>query len=255
MSRIAKMRLPMSIPRQPIARSLPVTVDRGARVADFGHGWGQVVHAESGVLRVDSADASWVLTTGRALWVPPGLQPELVCGTRVHLRTVYLSPRVPARDHRVQVLAVSPLLRELLLAVARRAPLGQDGPSGRLVAALVDELAAASTEPGELPLPRDPGARRLALRILASPGATSLDAQIEGCGASRRTLERRFIQQVGASLGTWRRLARLHHARLALAEGSSVAEAAERAGYATSSAFVRAFRSHFGTTPARWAHQ
>ncbi|MEN0062322.1 MAG: helix-turn-helix transcriptional regulator [Myxococcota bacterium] len=230
-------------------------VQRGTLLADQAHGWGQLVHAASGVGRVQTTTAHWVLPAARALWVPPHERPQLHCVTALSLRTLYFAPHaLPDLPVRCTVLTLSPLLKDLVLATAGRAPL-EDGPhqEGRLLSVLRDELSAAPREPLALPMPRGSAARRLANRILGEPGARrSIDEWCKGCGASRRTLERRFREETGTSLGEWLRQARLQHAVVGLTEGRSVTQVAEEVGYSSASAFVQAFRLAYGTTPGRW---
>ena len=49
----------------------------------------------------------------------------------------------------------------------------------------------------------------------------------------------------------WRQRLRLLHAVAALGAGKSVTETGLDAGYAGTSAFIAAFRKHFGITPSR----
>ncbi len=53
-------------------------------------------------------------------------------------------------------------------------------------------------------------------------------------------------------MGRWRRQARLLDALRQLASGQTVKVVAQDAGYSSPSAFVSAFRSVFGVTPARY---
>ncbi|MEM6930662.1 MAG: helix-turn-helix transcriptional regulator, partial [Myxococcota bacterium] len=219
-------------------------------------GWGQLVHAASGVSRARTRSAHWVVPARRALWVPPGRRPEIQCVTGLSFCTLYFAPNaLPALPDRCTVLVLGPLLRELIVEVAARAPIGEatEGPHSRLVAVLRDELSRARREPTLLPMPTDPAARHLAERVLADVAAQqSIDELCVGCGASKRTLERRFSSETGTSLGSWRRQARLQHAMVGLGQGRPVAVVAEEVGYRSPSAFVHAFRQSFGCTPARW---
>ncbi len=72
------------------------------------------------------------------------------------------------------------------------------------------------------------------------------------CARPARTLERRFAQETGITVGRWRRQARLLDALRQLASGQTVKVVAQDAGYGSPSAFVSAFRSVFGVTPARY---
>lgn len=240
---------------RPALRALALRLDRGTHWSDHAFGWGQLVYASAGVARVEAVDAHFVLPRARALWVPPSVRHVLHCSTALDLRTLYFPPRaLPDLPATCTVLAVSPLLRELMTAVVTfSAAERQRGRARRLVAVLHDELRLAPHEPLSLSLPCDPRARRFAERFLAEPSSPlSLDDRCAEAGASRRTLERRFRAETGTSLGAWCRLARLQLALTRLGEGAAVGQVARAVGYATPSAFVASFRRAFGCTPARY---
>ena len=67
-------------------------------------------------------------------------------------------------------------------------------------------------------------------------------------GMSGRTLARRFEEEVGISLRTWRRRLRLFKAIELLAGDRSITEIALELGYGSSSAFTYAFRTEMGRT-------
>jgi AraC-like DNA-binding protein len=233
-----------------------MNVPRGASFADHAFGWGQLVDASSGVARVDTQEAAWVLPPGRALWVPGGVRHRVRCVTELSVRIVYFLPEHAPLPPRCLVMGVSELVRAL---IGRLVAL-QGGPSpstaAEHVSALVQllrvELACAEQQPLALPLPVDPAARRVAERILEDPGSSrSLASLCARVGASQRTVERKFQEEVGLPLGHWRRSARLQAALVELASGASVALAAEHAGYRSPSAFVSAFRRAFGLTPGQ----
>lgn len=70
--------------------------------------------------------------------------------------------------------------------------------------------------------------------------------------ASRRTLERLFLEQTGLPVGRWRQRARLVAALRLLADGVPVTTVAHRVGYSTPNAFGAMFRAELGTSPARY---
>ncbi len=67
-----------------------------------------------------------------------------------------------------------------------------------------------------------------------------------------RTFERRFFAETGMTPGRWRQQKALLGGLEQIAGGMPVKAAAAQAGYATSSAFIAAFRSSFDTTPGRY---
>ncbi len=236
-------------------RGLAQTFPDGHRLDRHTHRWAQLVYAARGVMRVATPDAAWLVPPTRAIWVPGGTPHEIEMRGTVAMRTLYLAPAAP--DERLaacRAIEVAPLLRELILHIVRIGMLDADDLShARLEGLLVDLLAAGETAPLELPLPRDPRARRLADAILAEPGAAAGLAELAaGAGASLRTLQRLFQAEVSLPLETWRHRARMQQAVVSLSNGASVTAAALDCGYQSPSAFIAAFKRTFGATPARY---
>ena len=44
------------------------------RVVPHAHPWGQVALSATGVVRVTSPDASYIVPPSRAVWIPPGVE-------------------------------------------------------------------------------------------------------------------------------------------------------------------------------------
>jgi AraC-like DNA-binding protein len=236
-------------------RGLAATYRDGHVLDLHTHPWAQLVYAASGVMRVATPAAAWLTPPTRAIWVPGGTPHEIEMRGTVAMRTLYLAPSDP--DTRLQAcraIEVAPLLRELILHIVRIGMLDVDNQGhARMEGLLVDLLAAAETAPLELPLPRDPRARRLADRILGAPGEeASLADLARDAGASLRTLQRLFQAETRLPLETWRNRARMQQAVVSLSRGASVTETALETGYQSVSAFIAAFKRAFGQTPARY---
>jgi AraC-like DNA-binding protein len=71
-------------------------------------------------------------------------------------------------------------------------------------------------------------------------------------GASVRTLQRVFRDETGMRFVEWRQRLRLLHAITLLEQGATVTAAGAAAGYASTSAFIAAFRQQMGTTPGSY---
>ncbi|MFC4947119.1 AraC family transcriptional regulator [Pseudonocardia sp. GCM10023141] len=233
-----------------VARGYAVTHPSGAIVLPTEPGWHELIFASSGVMRVETGSAVWVLPPHRALWLPDGARARIVMHGRVMVRTLYLRGAALLGQRTVAV-DVPPLLRELILHAVRSCPLERDRPEHRRVVDMIgDLLAVAPQAPLLLPGPTDPRARALAAALETDLAAgASLERLAAAVGASRRTLERLFRTETGMSIGQWRQRLRLARALELLAAGQPVTAVASAVGYATPSAFTAMFRAQLGEPP------
>lgn len=215
------------------------------------HAWHQLTFAVRGHLELITHDARRIVPADRAVWVPAATVHKEVMRAPVSMRSIYVAPGAVGALDRCRTVAVTPLLRELILHVSRIGALDRrDHEQARLVGVLLDLLAAAVDVPLELRSPRDPRAVRFAELVTREP---SDDTPIAGlarrAGASLRTLERCFLAETGMTVGEWRRRMRLFHALRLLEAGTPVTDVALDVGYASISAFSAAFAKQFGRSP------
>jgi AraC-like DNA-binding protein len=146
---------------------------------------------------------------------------------------------------------VSPLLKELILHACSLGALKRTTKSqGHLIDVIIDQMEGIELVALQLPNPSDPRALRVAAILLADPSDRRPLALIsKSAGASKRTVERLFQEDVGMTFGKWRQQLRLMQAMRLLAEGAKVTHAALESGYSTPSAFISMFRKTLGTTP------
>jgi AraC-like DNA-binding protein len=225
----------------------------GFAVGRHIHARAQLLYATRGVMRIATDAAAYVVPPGRALWVPGGEPHSVAMQGEVAMRALFLRQDAAARagPPRTAVLAVPPLLRELVLAACAE-PLEWDeaGRGGHLAALILDEIARAPALPLGVPEPRDPRLRRLAAALRAEPARDlTLEGWAEQAGASARTLRRLFRAETGMGFARWRQMLRLAEAAALLAGGAAPARAAAAVGYASAPAFGAAFRAAFGMTP------
>ncbi len=238
-----------------LVRSLAAGYLPGAFLERHSHDWVQLVYASEGVMSVQTDDGTWIVPPNRSVWIPAQVGHSIAMSGKVSMRTIYFLPKlVKTLPQRCCVIEVSPLLRELILRAVAMGPLRGDIPEHRrLVDFMLDQLRVLPALPLELPMPRDPRALKLALRIRDSPGARATLADLaKAAGASRRTLERVMQAHTRMTLGRWRQQARLLHAVRMLASGESVTATALEVGYDSTSAFIEAFASVLGATPGRY---
>lgn len=212
----------------------------------------QLVYASKGLLVVDTADGRWVVPPLRAVWVPARIQHEVSARIESTMSTLYINAEIVVRGlGGVTVVAVSPLLRELILHITT-ASLTQSAHD-RVEALLLDQLEADPAAPLKLPVLHDSRIRAIADRLEADPTDSRTLRQLgHDVGASERTLQRLFRSETGTSFGRWRTQLRLQHGVIELGKGASVTAAASNSGYSETSAFIQAFRNAFGTTPGAY---
>jgi AraC-like DNA-binding protein/mannose-6-phosphate isomerase-like protein (cupin superfamily) len=227
----------------------------GHRIRRHRHSSAQLIYAASGVMTVSTEHGRWVVPPQRAVWVPAEVAHAIRMTGAVQMRTLYLeAATVPAAPADCCVVAVSPLLRELILRVIAFAqPYPLDGPEARLVAVVGDEIAATPQAPLHLPMPKDRRLLAVTARLLDDPGdQRTLATWSRSAGASARTLARLFVAETGMSFARWRQQARLLRALELLGAGAAVTAVALDLGYDSPSAFINMFRANLGTTPGRY---
>lgn len=236
---------------RPVA-AMPKDFAGGFRIAPHSHPRAQLVHAVEGLMWVETDAGAWAVPTRHALWLPPGIRHAVRMVTAVAMRTLYIdTARIGQLPRTCTVIAVSPLLRELIVAaMAEPVEYDEAGRGGHIAALLLDELRRSPAAPVHLPMPRDRRLVRIADGLLAEPARDdTLDAWGEIVGASGRTLARRFRDETGMSFAEWRQRARLVLALARLAEGESVGALASALGYRSASAFTAMFRRTIGRPP------
>jgi len=226
------------------------------QVPEHAHGADQVIYATRGVMEVSAGQSFWLIPPQFAIWIPARTMHRIRMPCAVSMRSLYLrrglAPKLPAT---CAVFHMTPLLRELIVEAVR---IGQLRTRNRLHCALRDlivcHLEGASAVPISLTLPKDPRALAVAQDLIANQAHNpSLHELCASAGASVRTIERVFRNEVGTDFATWRRQARLMKGVELLAAGSLVKQAAFATGYRQPSAFVEMFRRTFGATPKVWA--
>lgn len=228
----------------------------GTRELDWHHHRrGQLFCIESGLIRLNTRQGTWLLPPQRVGWLPPGLSHKVTLSGVLSGWGVLLTPAASRTlPKRPCVMGGSDLLRALVRRAASWADADRLTPAQtRLVTVLLDEIRSAPQEPLHLPMPNDTRVLRIANALVKKPSdARTLHAFAAWAGLSERTARRIFMAETGMSFAQWRQQARLTLALERLARNEAVADVAERLGYATPSNFIVMFRRAFGAPPARY---
>jgi AraC-like DNA-binding protein len=225
----------------------------GFQLAPHSHVQGQLVYAAAGALATATERGTWVAPADRITWTPPRFSHShrFYGQTDVRLVSVPLDLCAELIDH-PSVFAVSPLLREALLALTD-APERRAGAHQRLLAVIVDELADAAETSLHLPEASDDRLRAATDLLRADPARPSTLAELgRAVGASERTLSRLFHTELSMSFHRWRTTLRIHHALAHLTDGMTVTETAVACGWSNPSTFIDAFTEVVGQTPGRY---
>ena len=219
------------------------------------HERGQLLHIVSGSMSVDTQSGTFVVPRERAVWIPANVLHSTRVHSRTEFRTIYVLPvAAPDLPDAPTVVHVSPLLRELILALmARPRDYDEEGSDGRLVAVLLDQIGISASAPMHLPMPSERRLRPIAELLRADPGDPRGVAEFAAMAAvSVRTFERRFQRETGLTVRAWRRQAKLLRALELLADHQPVTLVAEQLGYESPSAFIALFKDAFGVSPGRY---
>ncbi len=241
------------------------------RVVPHSHPWGQVALSTTGVIRVTSPDASYIVPPSRAVWVPPGVEHAVTVIEDAELLTLYLHQAGgrcgPERSvtrsdgwRQCRVLEVSPLLLALSQELDPHpdgdgAPRARDALTreSRIAGLLLDELCRAAPVRLGVDLPREKRLRRLCAAVIEEPSRhPTLAAWAADTGASARTMTRLFRSELGTSFVQWRQQVLLARAVPLAARKVPMASIAAQLGYASPSAFAAMVRRSVGATPTRF---
>lgn len=239
------------LPRPLYARA--ESLSAGSWTPTHRHDWVQFSYAISGVLGVNTPHGSFFAPPQWGVWIPAGLDHEVVTSTRAEMRSLYVRIQDSCwAPDRCRVLEVTPLARELIKTfclLPANYP-QHDSHEARLVQVLLDQLASLPEVGFSLPLPRHTRLLALCNELIAEPSQNiTLTEWASRLNTSEKTLMRLFQRETGLSFRGWRQRARLLASLTALQEGDSVTSAALNCGYDSTSAFIAAFKGLFGLTP------
>ena len=230
------------------------TYPDGHIVERHTHGHAQLLYALSGLMRVATDAGVWVVPPQRAVWIPEGMPHQVTMVGQVEMRSLYVVNGLEGLPNDCEVVAVSPLLRELIAAFAEaRLDYAPEGPEARLSAVILDQLRNPVTATLHLPIPRSERLRPIVEAVLDDPAdPRGLEDWARFAGASARTLARLFETEAGMGFRAWRQQVRLHEALARLSAGEAVTSVAYAVGYDSPSAFIAMFRKALGASPHKY---
>ena len=246
------------IPRALVATNAVASLEALEYAQAHHHQKAQLLFTVRGVINCEVDDAVWIVPPQCAVWIPGGL-PHTVFGSgEVECISLFIDPPEAAELPRACcTITVSNFFRALLMRANALPELYDiDGPDGRIVSVIFDELATASVEDLRLPLPSDPRLKKLTDLLIAAPADHASVAQwASRIALSERSLSRLLAEELGMSFGRWRRQLHIVLALRRLSAGQTVQAVAMELGYESASSFVTMFRKMVGTPPNRYLNE
>ena len=222
----------------------------------------QIEYAVGGVVEVETDSAHYLLPPQQAAWIPVGLEHQARMNPNVRTVAVMFDPLLlPDGGDRARIIAVSPLIREMML-YALRWPIDRRPGSAedervsdsffRTLADLVRE-ALDHEAPLSLPTSEHPTVAAAMAYTKAHLDTVTVDDVSRAVAVSERTLRRLFQETLGIPWRTYLLHARMLRAMALLAApGQSVQETSSAVGFDSLSSFTRAFTQFCGETPTTY---
>ncbi|ORV40984.1 AraC family transcriptional regulator [Mycobacterium conspicuum] len=222
------------------------------------HDLHQIQYAIGGVVEVETAAAHYLLPPQQAAWIPVGLEHQATMTPDVRSVAVMFDPELlPPVDNRARILAVSPLIRQMMIYALRWSIDRADSDPvsdgffqtlGHLVFEALDHEAPLS-----LPTSTNPIVAAAMSYTKAHLDSVTVTDVSRFVAVSERTLRRQFDESIGMPWRTYLLHARMLRAMARLAApGQSVQQTATAVGFDSLSAFTRAFTAFCGETPSTY---
>lgn len=223
--------------------------------APHHHRRGQLLFADNGLVRVETAQGAWVMPPQCTLWIPPGVEHSVLISARVYLINLYVEAQAAAlMPTQCEVFSATELLVSLLKESIVLSAQAQDTARDRLLhQLLLVEIQRLQSMPFSLPLPAHPVLHALCEAYAQRPLAgVRLHDWCDQARLSRRSLTRLFRQQTGLSLIEWCNRALVLAAMERLVSGTRVSVVAYELGYDSPAAFSSAFRKQLKRPPSHY---
>jgi len=236
-------------------RTLAKTHSQGVVLPRHQHRTGQLVFAVRGVMLIETELCRWTVPPQRALWVPPNEPHAIEMLSDVELRTIYFEPLFISkcssfvRQDSVHAINATVLLKALIQNMFESHLNSQIyGLNAQL---LLSTLYETASMPTQLLMPKEAKLRQ-ALNYLISNNKWDwpMSELASYAAMSERNFSRKFTSELGVNFRTWRQQARLIASLNLLDSQMSIKSIANVLQFKNSAAYVAAFRTLLGDSPA-----
>lgn len=218
----------------------------------------EIEYACRGMVEVKTAAGHYLLPPHQAAWIPAGLAHKTTLNAGAQTLAVLFEPSlVPAAADRVRIIAVSALLREMMLYSARwpisRTESGEEADSFFQALGYVVAEALEDERPLHLPATTHPVVTAATDYTRAHLDRVTVGDVTRAVGVSERTLRRIFTTYLGMPWRSYLLRARVLRSMALLAQPDrSVLEVSIAVGFDDAGAFARSFARHCGESPSAY---
>ena len=218
----------------------------------------EIEYACRGAVEVRTQAGHYLLPPHQAAWIPARLHHQTTLNADGQTLAVLFEPRlVPAAGDRVRIIAVSALLREMMLHSVRwpisRTESGAEADSFFHALGYVVAGGLEDERPLNLPVSADPVVTAAADYTRAHLDRVAVSDVTRTVAVSERTLRRLFRTHLGMSWRSYLLRARVLRSMAMLAQpGRSILEVSIAVGFDDVGAFARSFARHCGETPSAY---
>jgi AraC-like DNA-binding protein/quercetin dioxygenase-like cupin family protein len=216
----------------------------------------EIEYACRGLVEVKTKAGHSLLPPHQAAWIPAGLHHKTTLNADAQTLAVLFEPRlVPIAGDRVRIIAVSALLREMMLHSVRwpisRTDSGAEADSFFQALGYVVAEALDDERPLNLPVSAHSVVAAVTDYTLAHLDRVTVTDVTRAVGVSERTLRRIFSAHLGMSWRSYLLRARvLRSMALLVQPDRSILEVSIAVGFDDAGAFARSFARHCGETPS-----
>jgi AraC-like DNA-binding protein len=230
----------------------------------FDTGWRQfdqhyLLYASSGNFNLEIGDRTWLLPPQRAAMIAAHTDVRIWTSTSATSSSVLFSDAaMPIAPQSCRVFACSPLVIEMIRYAMRwdEKQARSNNEADTFFAALAQVCGELAETPAQTWLPRAKSkelTRALDYALKNLHEELSVDDLAEVAFLSRRTLARRFVDEIGFTWPQFLRRARMIRAAELLATPrANTTLVAHAVGYASISAFINGYKAFFGETPMQY---
>lgn len=219
----------------------------------------QIEYAMGGVVEVETAAGHHLLPPQQAAWLPAGLAHQATMNAQVKtIAVMFDQSLIDDAGDRARILAVSPLIREMMIYALRwpidRAAGADEVPDTffRTLAHLVSD-ALDHEAPLSLPTSEHPIVAAAMAHTKDHLATATVEDVSRAVAVSERTLRRLFQDTLGLPWRTYLLHARMLRAMALLASpDATVQQACSTVGFENLSSFTRAFTQFSGETPSAY---